>query len=113
MPDYTNHWDSYFGENQAPWIGCEKYGVLPYKLRICEGITYVGANAFESFGCLEEVFLAESVTQLGAMAFFDCFNIKKINVPHNMTLEQFNIAELPMFYNNEYSLNDDLLLYNK
>lgn len=48
MPDYINHLDCYFGEGQAPWIGCERYGVIPHILRIEEGITHVGANAFES-----------------------------------------------------------------
>lgn len=47
MPDYINHWDSYFGEGQAPWIGCDKYGIMPYKLRICEGISYIGTNALK------------------------------------------------------------------
>ena len=112
MPDYINHWDSYFGENQAPWIGCEKYGVMPCKLRICEGITYIGANAFESFGCLKEVYIANSVRELGKMAFFDCFNIQKINIPDKMDIEQFNVAGLPMIYNNEFVRQGSLLLSN-
>lgn len=109
MPDYTNHWNSYFGENQAPWIGCEKYGIMPLRLRICNGITHVGANAFESFGCLKEVFLAESVQSLGQMAFFDCFNIKKINKPDGMDIEEFDKAELPLYYKG-YTLNGNLLM---
>ena len=112
MPDYTNHWDCYFGENQAPWIGCEKYGVMPYKLRVCEGITYVGANAFDSFGCLKEVELANSVRELGKMSFFDCYNIQKINIPNLLTIEQFKIAELPMVYNNKYIRRGSFLLSN-
>ena len=113
MPDYTNHWDSYFGENQAPWIGCEKYGIMPFKLRICEGVTYVGANAFESFGCLKEVVLAESVRELGKMAFLNCFNIEQINKPRVMSIAQFEIAELPLYYNKEYTLSGNLLILNK
>lgn len=113
MPDYTNHWDCYFGENQAPWVGCEKYGVMPYKLHISDGITYVGANAFESFGCLKEVYLASSVRELGKMAFLDCFNIQKINMPDMMDIEQFKVAELPMVYNNEYVRRGNLLLLNR
>ncbi len=110
MPDYINHWDSYIGEGQAPWIGCEKYGVLPYKLRICDGITYVGANAFESFGCLQEVELADSVRELGKMAFFDCFHIVKINIPSRMDLKQFDVAELPLYYNGQYDVKDYMLV---
>lgn len=102
IPNYINHWDSYFGEGQPKWIGCERYGVLPYRLMICKGITYVGENAFESFGCLKEVYLADSVTGLGKMAFFDCFHIERINIPSNMNIEDFEKAELPLFYNNSY-----------
>ena len=29
MPDYINHRLSYTGEGQAPWIGCDRYGVMP------------------------------------------------------------------------------------
>ena len=110
MPDYTNHWDSYFGEGQPKWIGCERYGVMPYRLIISNGITYVGANAFESFGCLKQVYLADSVVKLGKMAFFDCFHIEKINIPPNMSLKYFNKAELPLFYNNAYMRIENWLI---
>lgn len=102
MPNYTNHWDSYFGEGQPKWIGCEKYGVMPYRLIIASGITHVGDNAFESFGCLKEVFLSDTVTDLGKMAFFDCFNIKKINMPPHLKPKDLDKAELPLFYNKNY-----------
>ena len=102
MQDYINHWDSYHGEGQPKWIGCEKYGVMPYRLIIGSGITYVGANAFESFGCLREVYLADSVVKLGKMAFFDCFHIEKINLPPHMSIMDFDKAELPLFYNKTY-----------
>ena len=110
MPNYINHWNSYFGEGQAPWIGCDRYGIMPYKLRIKHGITYVGDNAFDSFGCLKEVYLAHSVTKLGKMAFFDCFHIEKINIPIHMSINYFNIAELPLFYNKEYIRIGNVLL---
>lgn len=110
MPDFINHWFSYTGEGQAPWIGCEKYGVMPHKLIIRDGITYIGANSFESFGCLEEVYLANSVKYLGRESFFDCFNIKMINKPRYLDFHQFLKAELPLYYNNEYRLERNLLI---
>ena len=110
MPDYINYWVSYFGEGQAPWIGCDKYGVMPYKLKICEGITYVGANAFESFGCLKEMCLPQSLLNICKEAFFDCFNVERINIPHRMKIEEFDIAELPLYYNKNYIQMGDMLL---
>ena len=104
MPDYINHWDSYFGEGQAPWIGCDKYGIMPYKLRICEGISYIGTNAFESFGCLKEIVLPQSLLEIGKMAFFDCFNVEIVNIPNQMDISAFGIAELPLFYNSDYRI---------
>lgn len=112
MPDYINHWLSYTGEGQAPWIGCDRYGVMPHKLIIREGITYIGANSFESFGCLKEVYLAESVISLGKESFFDCFNIEKINKPRFMDFHQFSKAELPLYYNKDYRLERNLLIKN-
>ena len=102
MPDYKNHWDSYWGEGQPKWVGCERYGVMPYRLIIGNGITRVGDNAFESFGCLKEIFIGDTVTSLGKMAFFDCFNVEKINIPHGLSISDFDKAELPMFYNKSY-----------
>lgn len=110
MPDYINHWDSYFGEGQPPWIGCEKYGVMPYKLVIDNGITYIGNNAFESFGCLKEVYIADTVTKLGKMSFFDCFHIDKINIPTHMDIENFDYAELPLYYNKQYDRIGNILV---
>ena len=107
MPDYVNHWDSYTGEGQAPWIGCDKYGIMPYKLIICEGISYIGSNAFESFGCLREIILPQSLLIIGKMAFFDCFNVERINIPHQMDIAFFDIAELPLYYNNDYRIIGD------
>lgn len=107
MPDYINHWDSYTGEGQAPWIGCDKFGIMPFKLRICEGITYVGSNAFESFGCLREIILPQSLMEIGRQAFFDCFNVERVNIPHQMAIASFSIAELPLYYNDDYRLIGD------
>ena len=110
MPEYTNHWESYFGEGQPKWIGCERYGVMPYRLIISNGITYVGTNAFESFGCLREVYLAQSVAGLGKMAFYNCFNIERINIPSQIALNNFKKAELPLYYNDRYVQIEDWLI---
>jgi uncharacterized protein (TIGR02452 family) len=111
IPDYVNHWNSYFGNDQAPWVGCDRYGIMPRRLVVMDGITRIGDNAFESFGCLKYVALADSVRSLGLMAFFDCFNISKVRLPLNLDIKNFDIAELPMFYNNEFIINGNMMTH--
>lgn len=109
MPDYINHWHAYTGTGQAPWVGCKKYGIMPTRLIVREGITRIGENAFENFGCLKKVLLPNSLTSLGNEAFFDCFNIEMINIPVSIKLKDFGIAELPMFYQNHYKIVDNIM----
>jgi hypothetical protein len=113
MPDYINHWLSYTGEGQAPWVGCDRYGVMPNVLRICEGITYIGENAFESFGCLKEIVLPQSLQEIGKEAFFDCFHVERINLPHHMNIDYFDLAELPLYYNKDFVIVGDELVQRK
>ena len=113
MPDYINHWFSYTGEGQAPWVGCDRYGVMPNLLRISEGITYIGENAFESFGCLKEIVLPQSLQEIGKEAFYDCFHVERINLPHHMSIDYFDLAELPLYYNKEYVIVGDELVQRK
>ena len=113
MPDYINHWLSYTGEGQAPWVGCDRYGVMPNVLRFCEGITYIGENAFESFGCLKEIVLPQSLQEIGKEAFFDCFHVERINLPHHMNIDYFDLAELPLYYNKDFVIVGDELVQRK
>lgn len=113
MPDFINHWLSYTGDGQAPWVGCDKYGVMPSMLRICEGITYIGENAFESFGCLKEIVLPQSLQAIGKEAFFDCFHVERINLPHHMNIDYFDLAELPLYYNKKFVIDGDELVQRK
>ena len=113
MPDYINHWFSYTGEGQAPWIGCDRYGVMPNILRISEGITYIGENAFESFGCLKEIVLPQSLQGIGKEAFFDCFHVERINLPHHLNIDYLDLAELPLYYNKEFVIVGDELVQKK
>ena len=113
MPDYINHWFSYTGEGQAPWVGCDRYGVMPNTLRISEGITYIGKNAFESFGCLKEIVLPQSLLKIGKEAFLDCFHVERNNLPHHMNIDYFDLAELPLYYNKEFEIIGDELVQRK
>lgn len=82
---------------------------MPTRLIVREGITRIGENAFENFGCLKKVLLPNSLTSLGNEAFFDCFNIEMINIPVSIKLKDFGIAELPMFYQNHYKIVDNIM----
>lgn len=109
IPDYVNHWQAYTGKNQAPWIGCEKYGIMPHRLVIMDGITRIGANAFESFGCLKEISLPYSLKSIGEMAFFDCFNVTTVYLPKNFNTDMLIPAELPLEYNKDYEINHGVM----
>lgn len=109
IPDYINHWHAYTGEGQAPWVGCDKYGVMPTRLIVREGITRIGENAFESFGCLKKVLLPDCLRFLEREAFFDCFHIEMINIPIAIKPEDFEVSELPLFYQNRYKIVDNIM----
>lgn len=113
IPDYINHWFVYDvcdRMRQAPWVGCgENSGIMPTRLIVREGITRIGENAFESFGCLKKVLLPNSLQSLGKEAFFDCFNIEMINIPPNLKIENFDIAELPLYYQGKYIIEDGIM----
>lgn len=53
-------------------------------LVIEDGITAIGKGAFDS-GCMTEVRLPETLTEIGASAFSECVNIKTLNIPETVT----------------------------
>lgn len=64
--------DHYDSQNDVPWIDYKKY--LPgnqkhTEIRIEEGITVVGKNAFRDFEFLQNISLPSTITQIGREAF--------------------------------------------
>jgi hypothetical protein len=49
-------------------------------LEIPEGITAIGARAFEGCDSLREIIIGKDVTTIGAMAFYDCKNVDAITL---------------------------------
>ena len=49
-------------------------------LEIPEGITSIGARAFEGGDCIREIVVGKDVTVIGEKAFYDCKNVDKITL---------------------------------
>ena len=54
-------------------------------IEIPDGITTIGARAFEGCDSLREIVLGKDVTTVGAMAFYDCKNVDKIVLNDGLT----------------------------
>lgn len=70
-----------YAAGEAPWIALQE---SIQTVRIAEGITSVGANAFAGCTALTEVQLPESVTRIGAGAFSDCTALTGIELPETV-----------------------------
>ncbi len=60
------------------YIGSKKNVVVPKRCHI------VGENAFDSNRDITSVTLQEGVTNIGDMAFWDCYNLKSISLPDSL-----------------------------
>ena len=56
-----------------------------YKLEIRNPVQEIYNSQFEGYENLEEVILADSVTNIGEKAFSECYNLRTINIPENIT----------------------------
>ena len=52
---------------------------------ICDGVTYIGKNAFDGCSGLEAIVIPESVTGIGESAFYGCASLKSVAVPKGVT----------------------------
>ncbi len=80
-----------FTFNEAPWAE-----FCPYILRavVSEGITAVGAYAFEGAVSLESAELPEGLTRLGFKAFYGCKSLGEITIPAGVeTLPSYAFAK--------------------
>ncbi len=84
----------YSREDPHPWFR-EKYALDIKKVKIEDGVTYIGNQAFFatfdrnlilSAGCgnLESVEIADTVTDIGDSAFSGCRNLKTVRFPNNL-----------------------------
>ncbi len=68
-------WNSYVN---TPWNG-EKKNI--FSIRIDEGVTNIGNNAFNYFENLKEIEISNGVTSIGKSAFQSCTNLESITLP--------------------------------
>ena len=78
MTDFEEYYDT-------PWY--DSLGKIK-KLVVEEGITSVGANSFVGATGLTEVVLADSVTQIGMLAFDGCRNLYRLSMPVSARVEE-------------------------
>ena len=74
MPDYSADLDA------APWAGYSYTSV-----RICDGVTHIGTEAFAANTTLTKVEMADTVTSIGAKAFYSCENLASVSIPASVT----------------------------
>lgn len=74
MPDYSAEMDA------APWAGYTYTSV-----RVCEGVTRIGTEAFANNATVTEVKMADTVTSIGANAFYSCSALTSVSIPASVT----------------------------
>ncbi|MBR2952989.1 MAG: leucine-rich repeat domain-containing protein [Clostridia bacterium] len=95
--------------NNQPW---DKYYLEAKEVIISEGVTSIGASAFERFWSLEKVTIPDGVTSIGKNAF-DLCNISSIIIPDSVTVidEAFygNFYLYDVYYTGTVSQWNDML----
>lgn len=82
----TGSGDMYDFGDGAPWIN---YKTSLLRVVISDGVTSVGAGAFEDYDNLTQVEFGNSIVQIGARAFFSCDGLTSIYLPS--TFKKFGV----------------------
>ena len=77
------------------------------KIRIEEGITYIGTFAFCNFQSLECVILPHSLTGIGICSFAVCPNLKEINLNSDISIAEWAFRGSPLLDNTNPEPLDD------
>ena len=83
----TGEMDDY--EEDAPWAAYKK----EITKVVLEGVTYVGARAFNNYDAIEEVDFGTELYELGTQSFRSCEGLTKISLPKSFKIfgeESFN-----------------------
>ena len=67
---------------EAPW---DEYAASVETLIVEEGVTTIGAFAFDNYPVLQEVILPNTLTSVGYQAFFSCEALERIEIPEGVT----------------------------
>ena len=79
------------GQTCYDWVGIEDS--CPSKLVINEGVVTIDKYAFSNNNRIIEVVLPESLKEIKYEAFYDCPNLKKINIPQNCVIHNHALKE--------------------
>ena len=79
----TGEMIDYSENNRAPWF--ESYSTRIKRLCIEDGITTIGAYAFDHCYNIIEVSISDSVTSIKKASFQDSFGFTSITIPNNVT----------------------------
>ena len=92
IPDYNKYGEASPTVSDRPWL---KHRDAIRRLVVQEGVTRVGARAFQSFEQLRAVTLAESVQSVGPWAFQNCSALEDVSVPKGIKLENGAFRDVP------------------
>ena len=73
------------------------------RIVIQEGVTVIGVNAFEDFIRLTEIFIPKSVVRIDKRAFYNCDNLKRVNIDSIESwckIDFANTSSNPLSYGN-------------
>ena len=90
----------FYSASETPWYS---YNDKILSVRIEDGVTTVGNNAFSRMTSLKTVSLPESIVEIGESAFSDCPLLETVNVPSGV--EEINYKT---FYNCRSLKNIDI-----
>lgn len=72
-----------FALNTIPWVDyCNSIQVV----KILDGVTTIGAQAFWEFSEITSIILPDSLTTIGDWAFNNCSSLSAITLPQNLTI---------------------------
>ena len=68
--------DDYAG-TAAPWDAYQK----EIETLVLEGVTYIGAEAFDDFDSLKDIDFGDAIKEIGTKAFYSCDGLTKLELP--------------------------------
>ena len=111
----NNKWSSIITwDSEKDFLG--KYRALMERVKGGDSTAYYQVKelrAKEFRNTVEIVNQGHYVSESGKEAFFDCFHVERINLPHHLNIDCFDLAELPLYYNKEFVIVGDELVQRK
>ena len=93
IADFNKSDESSPNINDRPW---KKYRDKTYSLTIKEGVSRIGARAFQNFTKLKSAVIAESVKSIGIWAFQNCYVLEDISLGNDVVIENGAFRSAPV-----------------